>query len=210
MRFTRKELQIRAFLGVAVAVLLSAGLAQAQYRITDARQIGYERGYREGYQYGLDNRSRSTGLDLNKDVDADRGYQSYFGSKDAYKEGYQQGYRDGATDGFAGTTTRFATIYAFPDPNFDPDTMRMNDTAIVVYRERGWGYQDVASDIGYRDGVHAGTKDRSHKEFDPHDHDAWKEADHGYDKSFGSKDAYKAAYRAAYEMGYRQAFGIQR
>src|ERR1043166_1470086 len=76
--------------------------------------------------------------------------------------------------------------------------------------ERHWGFEDVASDIGYRDGVNAGLKDfREHHSYRPHDHEAWKDGDHGYDKSFGEKDEYKRAYRAAYEAGYRAGFGLR-
>lgn len=198
---------------VSMGWLFVAAGAQAQdYRSgsLEARTVGYEHGYRDGYQYGLDRRAQNASLDL-KAEDADRGYRSYYGPKDEYKEGYREGYRAGATDGFGGVQTRFAEIYGYRDPRYDPDVITQPDRTTTVYIERHWAGEDVATDIGYRDGVNAGLKDfREHHSFRPEDHSAWKDADRGYDKAFGSKDEYKRAYRAGYEMGYRQGFGLRR
>jgi hypothetical protein len=37
--------------------------------------------------------------------------------------------------------------------------------------------------------------------------DSWKDADHGYNNAFGSKDEYRRAYRTAFEAGYRGGYG---
>jgi len=204
---------IVAALGFSSLLAPSPARAQSDYRggSFDVRQHGYEHGYRDGYEYGLDARTRHVALDYRTDAyqDADRGYQPYFGSRDQYREGYREGYRNGAEDGYGGVRSRLEDVYGWRDRNFDPDRDR-DDRNAAQYHERHWGFEDVASDIGYRDGVNAGLKDfREHHSYRPHDHDAWKDGDHGYDKSFGEKDEYKRAYRAAYEAGYRAGFGLR-
>ena len=174
--------------------------AQAEYRGSfSTRQHGYEHGYRDGYEYGRDVRSRNTALDYRTDVyqAAERGYHSYMGPLDEYRDGYRDGYRNGAEEGYRGVQSGLERIFGDRD-----------EPAASVYVQRHWDYQDVASDIGYRDGIGAGLKDyREHHSFRPEEHDQWKDADHGYSNSFGSKLDYKRGYRAAYENGYRDGFG---
>src|SRR5262249_4974819 len=129
--------------------------------------------------------------------------------KDAYRGGYREGYRTGATDGYSGAQTGLERVFGWRDRNYDPDRDR-EDRTIVTYYERRWQYQDVASDVGYRDGGNAGLKDfREHHSYRPQEHDSWKDADHGFNKAYGRKDEYKVAYRAAYEAGYRAGFGLR-
>jgi hypothetical protein len=65
----------------------------------------------------------------------------------------------------------------------------------------------VATDIGYRDGISAGQNDlRSHKDYRPDNHDAFKDADHGYRKDSGDKSLYKEQYRKGFTRGYEDVF----
>jgi hypothetical protein len=116
-----------------------------------------------------------------------------------YEHGYREGYRIGAQEGYNGARTGLERTFGDRD-----------EPAASVYRERHWGYQDVAADVGYREGVGAGLKDfRERHSYKPQEHDAWKDADHGYDKAFGNKTDYKRAYRLAFENGYRDGFGTR-
>lgn len=207
-----------AFLAViALGAVLLPAPARAQDRYygggsIDAHRHGYEHGYRDGYEYGRDARHRGVALDFRTDAyrDAIRGYDSLFGSREAFSQGYREGYQNGAEDGYNGSQSRLEEIYGYRDRTFDPDRNR-EDRTVTIYTERHWGYQDVAADVGYRDGVNAGLNDfREHHSYRPQEHDAWKDADHGYSSAFGSKEAYKQAYRAAYEAGYRDGFGVRR
>ena len=214
MKCLKRSLQNAAMvmvMTIGFGLAFSSAGAQDIYHggAPDARRHGYEHGYRDGYQYGLDTRARNVGMDYRTDAyrDGDRGYYPEFGPRDQYRSGYQEGYRDGASDGYAGVRTRLETVYAFPDRDFDPDRAR-DDRYANTYRDRKWNYQDVAQDIGYRDGLNAGLKDfKDHHSYRPQEHDAWKDGDHGYTDSFGRKGDYERAYRAAYEEGYRQGFG---
>ena len=202
-----------AFLGMSVA----PAPVQAQDTLyhggsLDAHRHGYEHGYRDGFEYGVDVKSRGGSLDFRTDAyrDAIRGYDPAFGSREAFSQGYREGYQSGAEDGFNGSISRLEQTYSYTDRGFDPDRNR-EDRTVTIYTERHWGYQDVAGDVGYRDGVNAGLHDyREHHSYRPSEHDAWKDADHGYSSAFGAKEAYKQAYRAAYEAGYRDGFGLRR
>jgi hypothetical protein len=185
----------------ALAALVSIGLFGGQIlraqSESETRHHGYEHGYRDGYSYGRDAHARGAALDIRSDAyrDADHGYRIEFGPKEEYETGYREGYRMGADDGFAGNTSRFEHV--FGDEHYTP-----NDR---------WGYQDIASEMGYRDGVTAGLKDaKEHHSFRPTEHDQWKDGDRGYHDSLGSKESYKVEYRKAYEAGYRDGYGPPR
>jgi hypothetical protein len=73
------------------------------------------------------------------------------------------------------------------------------------------GYDGPAFDIGYRDGVAVGQKDRGKgKAFRPDKNDYYEDADHGYQKGYGQKDFYKSQYREAFERGYSDGYGYRR
>ena len=77
---------------------------------------------------------------------------------------------------------------------------------VVIYGgsmdAREHGYQH-----GYRDGLSAGRKDFSErKDYRPEKHDSYEDGDHGYRKSFGTKDQYKEQYRKGFLRGYEDAF----
>jgi len=173
----------------------------------EAKQHGYEHGYRDGFEFGLEAKEHGRTLNVRDDINTDRGYHDSFGSKDSYRQGYREGYRSGAEDAYQGSRTRLEQLFRFQDPNFNPDRPGQ-DTTVWIYRDRNWEVQDVASDVGYRDGINAAMRDfREGKRYKPEDHDAYKDADHGFDSKYGSKDAYRQAYRAAFEQGYRAGFG---
>ncbi len=198
-----------ALLGLGLWFMPSTAGADDKHRAgnLDTREVGYEHGYRDGYSHGLDAKEHGKNLNL-KDIDADHDYHSSFGPKDAYKAGYREGYEEGAKDAYSGSRARLEEIFRYEDPKFDVDRPG-EDRTVVIYRDRKWSYQDVANDVGYRDGINAGLKDfQEGKKFDPQRHDSFKDADHGYDKAFGPKDDYKRAYRAAYEAGYRAGYGL--
>jgi len=177
---------------LGVAVLLAAPVARAQAD-SDTRHHGYEHGYRDGYAYGRDAHSRGVALDTQGDAykEGTHGYREEFGPREEYQTGYREGYRMGADDGYVGITVRLEKLFG--------------DEHYVANRRSG--YEDVAADVGYRDGLNAGLKDfREHHSFRATEHDVWKEADHGYDNAFGNKEAYKSAYRKAFEAGYSDGF----
>ncbi len=210
-------------LSLLLSIMLLAGAAaahpknkdkdkRAQYHggSIDPRQHGYEHGYRDGFHHGREDRARNAAYDLKNEEDykhGDRGYEKYMGSKDQYKKGYREGYQAGYDDAFNNRPGRWAEIYHIGPEGAPAAPDRSED----IYQARGFRYADVAYDIGYRDGLSIGAKDaRDGKVFNPEDHAAYKDADHGYRDSYGSKDDYRRSYRDGYMAGYQDGFGPRR
>jgi hypothetical protein len=209
---------IASIAGTFAIALALTGTAPAQDTYhggaLDAHQHGYEHGYRDGFDRGSDARAHNASSDFRtQDYErADRGYESYMGNREPFRAGYRDGYSAGYADGFSGNRGRFGEIYGARERDFDSDRDRgYHDRADSVYTQRSWGYRDVAGDIGYRDGLSAGAKDsRTGHSYRPQEHDSWKDGDHGYVGSYGSKSDYKSAYRESYEAGYRHGYGERR
>jgi hypothetical protein len=200
-------LSIIGLLGFALMVTPTP--APAQEREFSLQDHAMDHGYRDGYAFGAEARARRERLNFdNNDYRvAERGYRPYLGSIEDYRVAYRQGYRQGAEDGYNGSRTRLEERFVIPDRDAD----RVTERTVTVYRDRKFAYDEVASDIGYRDGVTAGAKDyREHHSYRPHEHDSFKDADRGYNPAFGRKDEYKSAYRVAFEQGYRAGFGLPR
>lgn len=213
-------LKIMKFVSIAAAfVVVLSGLALAHDKkdrdsyhggSLDARQHGYEHGYRDGLHHGREDRERNDSYDIKSDdyKKGDRGYEKYMGDKGDYKKGYREGYQAGYDDGYNRRSGRIGDIYGRSDRDRDIDRDRDRDDRDDVYAERGWGYSDVAYDIGYRDGADKGQNDaKDNKSFDPERHDRYRDADHGYRDSYGDKEAYKRQYRDGFRQGYEDGFG---
>jgi hypothetical protein len=77
------------------------------------------------------------------------------------------------------------------------------------------GYQEPAFARGYADGFRDAQQDRRDRgRYDPVGHRAYREADQGFSRTYGSRDAYKdnyrAGFRAGYDAGYRDDTGRRR
>ena len=74
-------------------------------------------------------------------------------------------------------------------------------------RGRGYGYNSVPYDNGYRDGLEKGREDaRDRDSYDPVRHSWYRNGNRGYDSRYGTKDSYKLTYRDGFEAGYDQAY----
>lgn len=178
----------------------------------DARKHGYEHGYRDGFAYGQSSQVSNRDQDIvNQRLRAaGKDYQSVFGSQEQYRQGYADGFRTGMEDGRAGNRSRLEELFRARDPNYNPDR-NQDDRIDGIYPQNHWPANHVAADIGYRDGVDAGIRDRQDRQnFQPRRHVAWQRGLHGYDGEGAPQGRYKAAYRAAYELGYRDGFGRSR
>src|SRR5438093_8064642 len=79
----------------------------------------------------------------------------------------------------------------------------------------GRAYQEPAFARGYADGFkHAQDDRQDRRRYDPVAHRDYREADQGFYRSYGSRDAYKdnyrAGFRAGYDVGYRDPNGRRR
>lgn len=208
----------RAFGILAVALgllsLPSSVFAQLDYRggPLNARQHGYQHGYQDGYESGRVSNLSNKEQDLrNQRLKAQgNGYQPAFGSEAEYSAGYRQGFDDGSSDVSNGVRSRLEELFRWQDPKANPDRSRL-DPSDRIYGNSRWNLEHVAADIGYRDGVAAGSQDRKQRRrYQPRQRVAWKNGIHGYEPALGSQAAYRAAYRTAYEQGYQDGFGASR
>ena len=68
-------------------------------------------------------------------------------------------------------------------------------------------YQDPASVTGYESGYERGLKDgREGQRYDPVRYREYRDAEHGYADSYGSKDGYRANYRTGFRQGYEDGY----
>jgi len=64
-----------------------------------------------------------------------------------------------------------------------------------------------ATQFGYQDGLAAGRADqRKGHQFDPHGHGLYKDGEHGWTSTLGTKDQYKNLYREAFVKGYEDGY----
>lgn len=200
----------------------------------NAGQYAYDNGYRDGLEHGRSDRASGRGYDY-RDANwrrGDRGYDRRMGSqgqykqvyRDAYQRGYEEGYNGrGAYGGNGGVYGRGGGVYGGRDqyPNRYPERDgaygRQYPNAGGVYGrgDRGGyggyggygGANDIAYSTGYNEGLAAGRDDVNDGDrYDPHRHNQYKNADRGYQSSYGSKDAYKQRFREGYLRGYDEAY----
>lgn len=199
-------------LGFGLAVVLALSLSAAAQRYhggsLEPRQHGFEHGYRDGFDRGRQDRGQNLSYNPREDFRmADRAYDPYMGNHEDFIAGYRDGYKAGYDDAFNRQAGRWDSTYGI-DPGYDPERRYPNDTQDGIYEDRRWGSQDVAYDIGYRDGVSMGQHDAGkHKDFRPQKNDQYEDADHGYRKSYGDKNSYKSRYREGFLRGYQDGYG---
>jgi len=163
----------------------------------------FDRGYREGIQRGTDDARRGRQFEIDRnDVyrDGDRGYNSRDGNRDSYRNDFRRGYTSGYRTGYY-------------DVRGDAGYQRGNGNGNGNYGrdDRGpgrlRGYQEPAFARGYSDGWEKGLDDgRDRDRYDPTRQGDYRDADNGYSRSYGSKDAYKNNYRSGFRQGYENGY----
>jgi flagellar biosynthesis/type III secretory pathway protein FliH len=69
------------------------------------------------------------------------------------------------------------------------------------------GLQEPALARGYADGYEQGLSDgREGNRYDPVKHREYRSGDLGYERSYGTRDAYKNNYRAGFRQGYEEGY----
>lgn len=211
-------LQLPTYSGFALSLLL-AGSAPAFAQDVPRTPYGsyadrydryaYDNGYRAGASEGERDARDNKAYGFKRDEayeDADSGFRG--GDKDRYRYEFRRGYEVGydtayrrfASDGWRDdhpATYRDRTYVAVPVPiEVDPS-----------YSREGNVYARIAYENGYRDGADDGRKDFDRRRaFEPTRRDRYRDADHGFEDRYGSRDAYKADYRAGFRAGYEDAY----
>jgi hypothetical protein len=165
----------------------------------------FDRGYREGIQRGTDDARRGRQFEIDRnDVyrDGDRGYNNRYGNREGYRNDFRRGFTSGYREGYYNArgnsrNGRDDRIYQGRRDSID-DRGRPG---------RVRGYQEPAFARGYSDGWEQGLEDaRDRDRYDPVRHGDYRSADQGYQRSYGSKDAYKNNYRSGFRQGYENGY----
>ena len=152
--------------------------AQGRWTLGTRQNDLYDRGYRDGLRDGERDGRSGRAFDYDNDRRLSR-------TGDQFQRGYTDGYRAGY-ERYRGNARRGA------GPSYG--------------RGRG-GYQDPAFARGYADGFEKGIDDgRDRDRYDPVRHRDYRNADDGYHREYGSKQAYENNYRAGFRQGYEEGY----
>ena len=107
--------------------------------------------------------------------------------------------RDRGRPGTIPQDSRYPDRYPYPESRSPyPDR----------YPDRGnRGYDSMAFDNGYRDGLEKGLEDaRDNDSYDPQRHSRYRSGDRGYERRYGPKEEYKNVYREGFRSGYEEGY----
>jgi len=167
---------------------------------------GYDNGFRAGSREGERDAREGRRPGFKRDdayEDADWGFRG--GDKGRYKYEFRRGYEAGYNTAYARFTrggwydNRPSVEVVVPGP------------AYPAYNGGIAGFGRIAYDNGYRDGVEEGRRDfhREHA-YEPFRCDRYRDGDHGYERRFGSREAYRGDYRTGFRAGYDAGYGSRR
>lgn len=156
-----------------------------EWRDQDNRDNRESQAYRTGYQDGMRDMQRRRAPRPN------RRWQSDY-DRNAYRSGYQAGYNQTETG------------------RQQPD----GDDGYGRYGRGGYDGQNTATELqrqagqtGYTDGVFYAQRDmQSGRNNNPTHAKGYRDADHNYNSSLGSKGEFQRIYREAFADGYRRTY----
>ena len=191
---------------MAALVAGNTGLTSAQYsprgdwgyqdrdRDRDRNRNNNANAYQEGYRQGQWDATH------NRRAQNNRGRWGNSDDQRAYAAGYSRGYNDAMNNGGYYGNGRYGSNGGYGDGGYGNGGWYGNGNG----RYGNSGMQS-ARQYGYQDGLNEGSHDRqTGHSFRPTQDDNYRNADRGYNSSFGSKDQYKQLYRQAYQSGYEQ------
>jgi hypothetical protein len=167
----------------------SPALAAAQ----SSSRAAYDRGFQEGRREGESDARGRQNFDVRRHDayrDGDRGYDRQDGDRNRYREEFRRGFE-------AGYRSSFERLRGS-----NPDRQR-------GYRDvdRRGGVNEPAYARGYADGFDKGRDDfKDRHRYDALRHGDYRDGDNGYDRDYGSKDAYKQYYREGFRSGYEDGY----
>jgi hypothetical protein len=186
-----RALALTAAVGLSAPALAAAQPQWGPSTFDPAYNEGYERGYRAGAD-DLRRRDRYDFTDEGDYRNGERGYRSQYGSRDRYRSAFRQAFQDGYRAGYG---------------NYAYGPGRTTLPPWSAGRGRGVGRYDSAYEIGFNDGYEAGINDaRGRRRYDPISEGRYRSADRGYERYYGTREAYKIGYREAFKQGYNRGY----
>ena len=181
---------------LALAATSACAQSYGQYPRSTTRldESAYRNGYDEGRNQGERDARGGRAFDYRSSREysaASRGYGGN-GNRNEYRDVFRQGFAAGYDDGYRRYARRTSQY-----PSSGPG----------VYGDRDRFSRSPAADNGYQDGLKEGRKDgRDGNRFDPRRESRYRNGEHGYEREYGSRDAYQRDYRAAFEDGYDRGY----
>ncbi len=179
-------------------VAATSSSAQTRSQYDDGYETWYRIAHDEGYSAGLargeaDARAR-VAFDYARDRNyqrADVGYRRDLTSLERYRRVFRQGYTLGYEEGYRG----------------DVEVRSVRSPAPVPSPVRRAAPTSIAFEYGFADGLKAGVEDRRDNDrFKPTDHDAYDDADRGYERRYGERELYKVEFRDGFHAGYTRGY----
>src|SRR6266508_331089 len=104
-------------------------------------------------------------------------------------------------------TSQIASALLFVGGLFSASAAYASQGVVFGYQRDFRNFDRRAYDNGYREGLEHGEKDgRRGRDF-AYAHDSeYRDADHGYNRSYGSKESYRRVFRQGYVEGYTEGY----
>ena len=197
---------------------------EAQQPYIQSRRVAYDNGYREGVREGdRDARGRDAFnfQDERTWQRADKGYNRSLGDRWRYEQSFRTGFEAGYNDGYRryapndGYGGRPGSVYPNTrDNNYGYGYPGQNPYGYPGPNGRypngggyDYAYASPAHANGVRDGYEKGREDaRDRDPFDPRRHKWYREGDHDYKSSYGSRQRYEDVYRRGFSEGYDRGY----
>lgn len=159
-------------------------------------QPGFDQGYQRGVRAGEDDGRRGESFNFIDESDyrrPDTGWRREYGNQERYRVEYRRGFEQGYRTGYARYDRRGGPWANGRGGIFDR------------YRDYGNYRNDLAFQTGFNDGYERGLDDgRDRRRNDPFGESRYRDGDHGYDRRYGAREAYKITYRDGFRQGYER------
>ncbi|MEO7189806.1 MAG: hypothetical protein ABI051_01970 [Vicinamibacterales bacterium] len=212
--FSPRHLILAAAL--AVAAPGASGAAPVQWPWSGSsnnQQVAYNQGYDRGLNAGVEDVRRGDQYKFTDESDykkGDVGYRSTYGNRDRYRDDFRRGFEAGYRVGYDRNGTyndRGPQGRLGVPPPWSNGRGRQNDGRGIIGNGRAMGRYDLAAQNGYNDGYEAGLRDaQSRRQFDPVSEGRYRSGDRGYEKTYGTRELYKANYRESFRVGYEEGY----
>ena len=185
--------------------------ARDQWGAGGAQTIAYREGYDRGLRAGEEDGRRNQSFNFTDESDyrnANAGYRPQYGDRERYRDEFRRGYSEGYRLGYSGYDDR-------------------NDQN-GRYGRGGWGgrrgvpppwsngrgagpygaYRNgPAFTTGYSDGYDRGLDDgEDRRRNTPIAESRYRDGDRGYERVYGSREAYRIQYREGFLQGYERGY----
>lgn len=176
----------------SILLISAASTASAQWGAASRTEPGFEQGFQRGQRAGTDDLRRGERFNFSDEAEyrrGDTGYRPQYGDRNWYRDSFRRGFESG-----------YRTAYNYGN------TGRGGPSGPWAGNGRQ-GRFDVAVQQGYSDGYEAGLDAaRDRDRFDPIREGRYRSGDRGYNRSYGSRDVYKANYRSGFRNGYEAGY----